>query len=39
MGELITLDMDTPSIQYLCSKDKRLAKMVSMVDPISYPSR
>lgn len=36
MSELITLDMDTPSIQYLCKKDKRLAKVISMVGPISY---
>jgi len=28
--------MDTPSIQYLCKKDKRLAKVISMVGPISY---
>lgn len=36
MSELITLDMDTLSIQYLCKKDKRLAKVISMVGPISY---
>lgn len=36
MSELITLDMDTPSILYLCKKDKHLAKVISMVGPISY---
>lgn len=36
MGEVITLDMNTPSIQYLCNKDKRLAKVIRMVGPISY---
>ena len=36
MSELITLNMDTPSIQYLCKKDKRLAKVISMVGSISY---
>lgn len=36
MQEIITLDMNTPSVQYLCRKDKRLAKLVSMVGSISY---
>lgn len=36
MPDIITLDMDTPSIQYLCKKDKRLAKVIRMVGPISY---
>ncbi len=36
MSEIITLDMNTPSVQYLCQKDKRLAKVVKMVGPISY---
>ena len=36
MPDIITLDMDTPSIRYLCKKDKRLAKVISMVGPISY---
>ena len=36
MPELITLDMDHPAIQYLCKKDKRLAKVINMVGPISY---
>ncbi len=36
MGEVITLDMSTPSVQHLCKKDKRLAKLVSMVGPITY---
>ena len=26
MGEIITLDNNSPEIQYLCKKDKRLAK-------------
>ena len=33
---VITLNSDTPSIQYLCKKDKRLAKVISMVGPITY---
>lgn len=36
MPNVVTLDMDTPSVQYLCKKDKRLAKVISMVGPISY---
>lgn len=36
MPNIIKLDMDTPSIQYLCRKDKRLAKVISMVGPITY---
>ena len=36
MPEVITLDMDTPSVQYLCKKDKRIAKVISMVGSISY---
>lgn len=36
MPNVITLDMDHPAIQYLCKKDKRLAKVISMVGPISY---
>lgn len=36
MSEIITLSMDSPSIQYLSQKDKRLAKVISMVCPITY---
>lgn len=36
MQDLITLDMNTPSVQYLCKKDKRLAKVISMVGTITY---
>ena len=36
MPNLVTLDMNTPSVQYLCKKDRRLAKVISMVGPISY---
>lgn len=38
MSEVITLDMNTVSVQYLCKKDKRLAKVISMVGPITYKS-
>lgn len=33
---MITLNKDSESIQYLCTKDKRLAKVISMVGPITY---
>ena len=36
MQNIITLDMNTPSVQYLCRKDKRMAKVISMVGTISY---
>ena len=36
MGEIITLDNNSPEIQYLCQKDKRLAKVISMIGPIIY---
>ena len=36
MSEAITLDINSPPVQYLCEKDKRLAKVISMVGPISY---
>lgn len=36
MEVTITLDETTPSVQSLCRKDKRLAKVISMVGPISY---
>lgn len=36
MSEIITLDADTASIQYLCKRDKRLAKVISMIGSITY---
>lgn len=36
MDEIIILDNNLPEIQYLCKKDKRLAKVISMVGPITY---
>ena len=36
MSNMITLDYDTESIQYLCKKDKRLAKVISAIGPITY---
>ena len=36
MPNVVTLDMNTPSVKYLCKKDKSLAKVISMVGPISY---
>ena len=36
MRDVITLDMSTPSVQHLCKRDKRLAKLISMVGPITY---
>lgn len=36
MSETVTLKKDSPSVQYLCKKDKRLAKVISMVGEITY---
>lgn len=36
MGTIITFDENSPEIQYLCKKDKRLAKVISMVGPLTY---
>lgn len=36
MPNVVTLDMNTPSVQYLCKKDKRLAKVIEMVGSITY---
>lgn len=36
MSEEILLDMNSPPVQYLCKKDKRIAKVISMVGPITY---
>lgn len=33
---IITLDQNSPAIQHLCKRDKRLAKVISMVGPITY---
>ena len=38
MSDIIHLSFSDPRIEYLCTKDKRLAKVISMVGPISYTS-
>lgn len=36
MSELITLDMDSPSIQHLRKRCKRMAKIIDVIGPITY---
>ncbi len=36
MSEIVTLDANCPSIRFLCDRDKRFAKLFSMVGDISY---
>lgn len=36
MGQIVRFDNNSPEIQYICKKDKRLAKVISMVGPITY---
>lgn len=38
MSKTIELSLTTSSVQYLHAKDKRLAKVISMVGPIAYTS-
>lgn len=38
MNNIITLTSSSPSIQHLCKKDKRLAKLIEMIGDISYES-
>lgn len=38
MSTVIKLDTNSPSVNYLRNKDKRLAKVIDMVGPISYVS-
>ena len=35
-SNIVELNKDTPSVQYLCKKCKRLAKVIEMVGPVSY---
>lgn len=37
MPNMISLNQDTEAIEYLCKKDKRLAKVISTIGPITYP--
>ena len=36
MADIATLDLHTPSVQYLCGKDTRVGKVIRMVGPITY---
>ena len=36
MVDIATLDLHTPSVQYLCGKDTRLGMVIRMVGPIPY---
>ena len=36
MSEVITLDINSPPVQHLCKKDKRIAKVIDMIGPITY---
>lgn len=36
MSDVVVLDSTSQPIQYLCQKDKRLAKVIAAVGPISY---
>lgn len=36
MPNVITLDIETPSVKYLCKKDKRLAKVISTIGSMQY---
>jgi DNA-3-methyladenine glycosylase II len=36
MADKITLNIECPEVQYLCRKDKRLAKLINMIGEIEY---
>ncbi len=36
MAKIIMLDKTSPEIQYLCNKDKPLAKVIDMIGPLTY---
>lgn len=36
MEKIISLTASSPEIQYLCNKDKRLAKIIKLIGPLSY---
>ena len=36
MSEVIILDKDNPAVKYLCTKDKRLSKVIDTIGEISY---
>ena len=38
MEAVVTLNENSPGVKYLCAKDKRLAKAISLVGTISYIS-
>lgn len=39
MQESVTFDLNSPEIQHLCGKDKRLAKVINSIGPITYAKR
>lgn len=39
MQEVVTYGLSSPEIQYLCARDKRLAKLINTIGPISYVKR
>lgn len=39
MREIINLDFTSPEIIHLCAKDKRLAKVINIIGPISYEKK
>ena len=36
MSEVITLDINAPPVQYLCERDKRLARVITAIGSITY---
>lgn len=36
MPQIITLDASSPEIQYLCARDKRLARIIHIIGPLTY---
>ena len=34
--DIIRYDLDSEELKYLCKKDKRLAKLISIIGPLEY---
>ncbi len=34
--DIIRYDLDSEELKYLCKKDKRLAKLISIIGPLAY---
>ena len=36
MNDVVVLNCNSESVKYLCQKDKRLAKVISLIEDVTY---